>query len=184
MAIVAKSHLHKAALPAAPVHRAEIQPRARVRITPPANDVMPEATVTPAAPAPAKRNYTVGYARPPKHTQFKKGKSGNPKGRPKGAKGLKTIARELLSEKVSVRTAGGIKKMRKIEAMVHKVMEKAFAGDMRAIHSLLQLYASSVPDEPVLTAMLADAPAIPSDAHDEAILDALRRTLRDDDDRR
>ncbi|MFZ3585531.1 DUF5681 domain-containing protein, partial [Loktanella sp. DJP18] len=34
----------------------------------------------------AGAGYSVGYAKPPESSRFKKGKSGNPKGRPKGAK--------------------------------------------------------------------------------------------------
>ena len=35
---------------------------------------------------PVKTNYEVGYGKPPEASKFKKGKSGNPKGRPKGAR--------------------------------------------------------------------------------------------------
>lgn len=183
MPIVAKRLLQRETPPAVAIARPEIQPRARVRCpAPPAAPTLtavPPPPLAPPAAAPSTGDdYEVGYRKPPKHTQFKKGQSGNTKGRPKGAKGLKTIARELLSEKVTVRTAAGSKRMRKIEAMVHKVMEKAFNGDMRAIQALLQLYASSVPDEPLLNAVLANAPEIPTDEHDEAIMKAFEQTLR------
>src|ERR1700742_2968486 len=45
----------------------------------------------------------VGYKRPPKHTQFRPGQSGNPKGRPKGTQNLKSDLREELGEIVRVR---------------------------------------------------------------------------------
>jgi hypothetical protein len=48
----------------------------------------------------------IGYGRPPKKHRFKKGKSGNPKGRPKGTKGLKTDLKEVLSAPVTVSTGG------------------------------------------------------------------------------
>ena len=43
-------------------------------------------------------DYEIGYGRPPKSRQFKKGRSGNPKGRPKGSLNLKTIVRRELAE--------------------------------------------------------------------------------------
>ena len=43
------------------------------------------------------RDYEIGYGRPPKHTQFKKGQSGNPEGRPKGIKSLSTELDDELS---------------------------------------------------------------------------------------
>ena len=43
------------------------------------------------------KDHEVGYGRPPKHTQFKAGTSGNPKGRPKGSLNLmNAIMKELL----------------------------------------------------------------------------------------
>jgi hypothetical protein len=48
----------------------------------------------------------VGYGKPPKKHRFKKGKSGNPNGRPKGAKGLKTDLKEVLAAPVTVSIGG------------------------------------------------------------------------------
>jgi hypothetical protein len=47
-----------------------------------------------------------GYARPPKAHQFKPGESGNPRGRPKGARNLRTDLSEIMKKKVSVRESG------------------------------------------------------------------------------
>lgn len=111
-------------MPIRPI-RPDIAPRARIRTTP--------AAVQPATAPAGKPDYEVGYSRPPKHTRFKPGQSGNPRGRPKGAKGLNTIAHDVLTEKVTLRTAVGPKRVSKMEAALHKLMEKGFSGDLRAL---------------------------------------------------
>ena len=47
-------------------------------------------------------DYGVGYGRPPRHTRFAKGQSGNPRGRPCGAKNFMTLLEEALDELVTV----------------------------------------------------------------------------------
>ena len=47
--------------------------------------------------------YQVGYGRPPRQTRFHKGRSGNPRGRPKQSKGLATMARRILNEKIVIK---------------------------------------------------------------------------------
>ena len=54
-----------------------------------------------------------GYGNPPKHTQFKPGQSGNPAGRPKGAKNLKTDLEEEMRELIVVREGGNTKTVSK-----------------------------------------------------------------------
>ena len=51
-------------------------------------------------------DYVVGYARPPKATQFAAGKSGNPKGRPKGSRTVGAILQGILSQKIAVTENG------------------------------------------------------------------------------
>ena len=58
-------------------------------------------------PPEAARDYEVGYGKPPRHTRFKKGQSGNPRGRPSGSKNLKTLLNEALNERVVVTEEGG-----------------------------------------------------------------------------
>ena len=77
--------------------------------------------------------YRVGNCRPPLGTRFRKGQSGNPKGRPKGARNTATLLSEKLDEKVGVRTPDGRqKKMSKREIGVTKLVNRfAETGDQK-----------------------------------------------------
>ena len=81
--------------------------------------------------------YDVGYGKPPKQTQFVKGKTGNPKGRPKGAKNLSTMFDQACREKVTVSRRGRSVRMTKFQASAHQLANKAAGGDLKAINSLL-----------------------------------------------
>ena len=70
------------------------------------------------------RSYRVGYARPPLASRFQPGRSGNPKGRPKGAKNLDTLVREKLGSKVTVREGGRERRMSKGEIGVTKLVNR------------------------------------------------------------
>ena len=74
---------------------------------------------------------TVGYMNPPKHTRFKKGKSGNPRGRPRKRDDLNTILQRVLNRKIKVK--GHERKMRIREALILKLRELALQGDKQAL---------------------------------------------------
>jgi hypothetical protein len=80
----------------------------------------------------------VGYKRPPKATQFKKGQSGNPKGRPKGRKSTGTIISEAFNTKRRVRELDRERSMTQIEISLHACLQKAMRGDVRALTALLR----------------------------------------------
>ena len=86
-----------------------------------------------------QENDSVGYCRPPVAKQFKPGQSGNPRGRKKGVKNVATIFNEALYRPVKIRTAGGVRTLPKIEAIVEVIMNKALAGDIPAVSKILEL---------------------------------------------
>lgn len=157
--------------------RSTIAARPRRRIVPAQRPASPSPTEAIASPVKPGRAYEVGYKKPPKRTQFKKGQSGNPKGRPKGAKSLQTIARRLLTEKISVRTARGENRVTRIEAMMMKLIESASKGDFRALQAMFTLYQQVMPDEPFDVAV-ADAPLSAADA---ATLALFAAEIREDE---
>ncbi len=77
-------------------------------------------------------DYEIGYKKPPRHTRFEKGRSGNPRGRPKGAKNLKTELEEELREPIIVREGGKAKKVSKQRAILKGQAAKAAQGDTKA----------------------------------------------------
>jgi uncharacterized protein DUF5681 len=86
-----------------------------------------------------ERDYEVGYGKPPQHSRFKKGQSGNPRGRAPGAKNLKTLLSEALSELVIVAENGGRRKVTKREAIITQIVNRSATADWRAIKILLDL---------------------------------------------
>lgn len=82
-------------------------------------------------------NYEVGRARPPVHSQFKPGQSGNPKGRPKGRKNAITMMDEAAEALITVRENGHERKTPKAAAVFEMLMNKALQGDARATKLIL-----------------------------------------------
>jgi len=77
-------------------------------------------------------DYEVGPRRPPKHSQFKKGVSGNPKGRPKGSVNLRTAVSRRLRENATVTRNGRQEKMPKAELIALQIVDAAAKGDLKA----------------------------------------------------
>ncbi|WP_243288739.1 DUF5681 domain-containing protein [Geothrix terrae] len=94
-----------------------------------------------------EKDYQVGYGRPPKVTQFQKGQSGNPKGRPKGSLNAATLMQELMAERISVVEKGGQKKvMPMMEVVLRRLVNKAASGDLKAAPLVLRIAEQGLAD--------------------------------------
>ena len=117
-------------------------------------------------------NDAAGYGKPPQNAQFKKGQSGNPKGRRKGSRNLASIIKKTVNDTVPVTENGRRRVITKLEAAVKQLVNKAASGDPKATQSLLQLMQ--------VIEGRADTPAR-SEAVDEAdrqVMDGLMARMR------
>jgi hypothetical protein len=89
------------------------------------------------------RTNDVGYGRPPKNSRFKVGRSGNPKGRPKGSLNLATVLQRTLRETIVINENGRRRVVSKLEAAIAELVRKATSGDGQAIRYLCQLVVSA-----------------------------------------
>lgn len=96
----------------------------------------------------SEKDYEVGYCKPPKASRFKPGKSGNPKGRPKGHNNLRTDARAVLNESIAINEGGKRKKITAQKASLKRLRAKALTGDSRALERLI-LLAQQYNDDPI-----------------------------------
>ncbi len=112
----------------------------------------------------------IGYKRPPVGSRFKKGQSGNPKGRSKGTRNFKTDVRETLARPVQVTEAGRSRSISTQQAGLERLREKALRGDQRALDRLLELAERHAEEE---TAALAEGRL--SDQESEILADYAAR---------
>lgn len=81
----------------------------------------------------------VGYRNPPEHTRWKKGQSGNPTGRTKGQRNLKTDLAAELSEVIQINEGGVPRRITKQRALLKALTARAIGGDSRAANLILNL---------------------------------------------
>ena len=117
-------------------------------------------------------NDSVGYRRPPKRHQFSKGKSGNPRGRKKGAKNEATILNELLEQTIRIRVDGRIRTVTMRKAILMRFREEALKGDIKSAAFILNRQNQHAANEPERTEM---------DQDDRAIIDAFLNRVRQSD---
>ena len=89
------------------------------------------------------RSFAVGYGRPPLHSRFKPGQSGNPKGRAKQSRNMRTIVQQVLNEDMQIREGGRLRRMSAMEALVRTTLTRSFKGDPKALVSLIVIMKQS-----------------------------------------
>jgi hypothetical protein len=112
----------------------------------------------------------VGYGRPPRASQFARGQSGNPRGRPKGSKNESTILSEILNRKIETRTGTGHpQRISVLEGILLRIAENSLKGDTKSAAFLLNRFAALVSGE-------LQAPDLTAD--DREILEAFARRVQ------
>jgi hypothetical protein len=81
----------------------------------------------------------IGYKRPPKEHRFGPGASGNPRGRPRGTRNLRSDLAQLMKKTVAVRENGKHRRISRQEAMLLSLYDKALHGDVKAATSLVNM---------------------------------------------
>ena len=121
-------------------------------------------------------DYVVGYGKPPLHTRFKKGQSGNVHGRPKGSRNLAGVLERELNSLVTINENGQRKTITKFEAVIKLLVNQTLKPDLRALQQLLALHRFVYRDE-------ADSQAEPlcSENDEQVISGILKRMQRNDE---
>jgi len=94
------------------------------------------ASATEPEPSP---HYHVGYRKPPKGSRFKKGRSGNPAGRPKGSATVKSLLDKALSAPVTISEGGINRTVEQRMALFKSLVARAIKGDTRAAALVVRL---------------------------------------------
>ncbi|GMO63369.1 MULTISPECIES: DUF5681 domain-containing protein [Bradyrhizobium] len=119
-----------------------------------------------------------GYHRPPISGRFKKGQSGNPKGRPKGSRNLRTDLSSMMKRRVQIREDGEPRLVSRQELVLLRLFERAAKGDTKAC---TQLFGMIMKFEPMELSHAESA--IVTEQDQEIIADFLRRHSKDEHER-
>jgi uncharacterized protein (UPF0216 family) len=118
-------------------------------------------------------DYKVGYKKPPLHTRFQKGQSGNPRGRPRGSKNLSTLLTDALNEPVVVTEDGKRRKISKRELGIRQLVNKFAMAEAQATKILLGLMQER---DRLAAEASAERPSLGAD--DEKVIANLLKRLR------
>lgn len=117
-------------------------------------------------------DYEVGYGRPPAHSRFKPGRSGNPRGRPRKSKDLNRLIQTELDKTIPIKENGRERRISKREAVITQLINCAIKGDVKP----LQLVLSHLDKHREIE------PFTPTDVDDAVLLAALSKRNRKEDD--
>ena len=118
-------------------------------------------------------DHKVGYKKPPLHTRFQKGQSGNPRGRPRGSKNLSTLLIDALNEPVVVTEDGRKRKISKRELGIRQLVNKFAMAEAQATKILLGLMQER---DRLAAEASAERPSLGAD--DEKVIANLLKRLR------
>ena len=86
------------------------------------------------------KEYAIGYGKPPRGAQFPAGKSGNPKGRPKGSRSVGAVLKDIMRQKIAVTEKGKTRRISALEVMLRRLANDAMRTDLRALKLMLSLF--------------------------------------------
>jgi len=115
--------------------------------------------MTRSKPKKTTTSYSVGYRRPPEASQFKPGKSGNPRGRPTGTRSVGALLQDILKQRVPVTEGSKTRRFGVLEVILRRLANDAMRSDHKAIKlflTLLDRYADSPESAVQLRELLAE----------------------------
>jgi hypothetical protein len=131
-----------------------------------------------------QKDYEVGHGKPPQHTRFQKGRSGNPKGRPRGRRNFSKEIDEVLTARVVVSEHGRPRKVSSRMATLMRLREKALKGDGRAMDRLLELASQNELASQAVQAerLLSTTDEVILERYGQSLMQQSTDTLQDDSD--
>ena len=119
-----------------------------------------------------RNSYSVGYRRPPTHSQFKPGKSGNPRGRPKrSVLGFDNFLHQELLSTVLIQTNGKPQKLSKYEVILKQIVKRAMEGNFRFVRMMI--------DTQVFRSLLQDPNRRAFNSEEMKFLDSVREEAKE-----
>src|SRR5258707_6470871 len=88
---------------------------------------------------PSDEGFAVGYKKPPQHSRFQPGRSGNPRGKQKGVRNLGSDVKRTLEVPVRLNEQGRARRVSTPETALLRLREKALKGDARSLDRVLEL---------------------------------------------